>query len=483
MADMVCKVVVRLCLGASILALFACDEGSREGGTMDAAAEPACATGSTSCVPPAPPGEPLDGSVPSIDGGEPLVSFDAGLLPDVSSARPPPSAAELGPCVAGASTSPAYELCIWTAPSELARIHADPEARLEIAARVSLDGRVYEGAELELHGGSGRRWPKKSYRVRFPDERPTFDFFGTGAEKTERVVLQAAWIDPTFIRNKLIFDTLNDIGAWAPRLGYARVYINGQLSGLYQVIERIDEHFLKRHGLDRDGNLYKAESEGADFRTHDRTLLGFDEVTNEDGRADDLDDLLRAVMDTEISYAAYQRELATRIALDDFVLWNIVMSHALNLDTFIKNYYLYHDPAATEPARGSVFRIIHWDADASYGIDWDKPRADQLERASLWSQPYDELPDNELARRMFSIPEYRSAYLARFEELLRGPLSPALLGPKADALLSALEPFIRTDLAQWQRASSFDEERAFLKQMIELRARVMTQAIATMRAN
>jgi spore coat protein H len=319
--------------------------------------------------------------------------------------------------------------------------------------------------------------------VRFHEPRPSFDFFGTGAEKTERLVLQAAWIDYTFIRNKLIFDTLNDIGAWAPRLGYARIYINGELNGLYQVIERVDEHFLKRHGLDRNGNLYKAEDEGADFRPHERTLVGFAEVTNEDGRAEDLDDLLRAVLGTEVSYEAYQRELATRISFEDFVHFNIVMSHVLNLDTFIKNYYLYHDPAATSPAAGSVFRIIHWDADASFGIGWNTPRADQLERAALWSEPYDTHQDNELARRMFSIPAYRTAYLARFEELLRGPLSPGVLGPKADALFAKLEPFIRADLSQWRREQSFDTERAFLKQMIELRARVMTQSIATVRAS
>lgn len=430
---------------------------------------------------------PRDGSAVDGQAGDATTApppDGAGPLPDSSVPQGSAEPVEVGPCVSAATAAPSYNLCVWTSEQDLARIHADPMARIEIPAAVSLNGRRYEGVEFEIHGGASRNWAKKSYRVRFvPKPRPVHDFFGTGLVRAERLVLQAAWIDPSFMRNKVIFDTLNEVGAMAPRLGFARLYINGRLNGLYQVIERVDEHFLDRQGFARSGNLYKAESEAADFRFGGDTLGGFQENTNEDGVAEDLEDLFRTIFETERTYEAYQREVATRIDLDDFHLWNIVMSHMLNVDTFIKNYYLYHDAAATEPARGSVFRIIHWDADSTLGMGWNTVRVANPEYAALWSQiDEDGRPDNELSQRLYAIPEYRAAYLARFDELLRGPLSAAALWAKAEPLLTALEADIRADYAQWGREWVFEEERDFLKQMMETRARVMAAAVAEARA-
>lgn len=465
-----------------VVALTACGDDAQGPDGLDGSSAPSCPTGSLTC------GD-SDAGVPAVDTGP--VSIDAGSLDATASIASDagdagrdaaPRDADVGPCVSK-PTERVYDLCVWTSESDLARIYADPEANIEVPASVSLNGLRYENVEFELHGGSGRLWPKKSYRVRFRDKpRPEHDFFGDGVDKAERLVLQGAWIDPTFVRNKIIFDTLSELGALAPRLGYARVYINGRLNGLYQVIERVDEHYLERKGFSRTGNLYKAEWAAADFRLRDDPLSGFAESNNQDGIAPDLGDLFRAVFDTPQTYAEYQREIATRIALNDFDLFNIVMSHVLNLDTFIKNYYLFHDPAATDPALGSVFRIIHWDADASLGIGWNTPRAPEPERAALWSEIDGELQDNDLARRLYAIPEYRSAYLDRFEQLLAGPLSAAALWAKAEPLMRALESDIRRDLALWGRDRTLDEERAFLKQMIDTRARVMAAAIAAKRA-
>src|SRR5690606_12672620 len=107
----------------------------------------------------------------------------------------------------------------------LAGIYEDVEARMEIPAEVTLGGRHHRAAELELHGGVSRGWPKKSYRVRF-DQRVEHDFFGDGDTQVKRLVLQAAWIDPSFIRNKLLFELVRSLGGLAPRVGYAQLFLN-----------------------------------------------------------------------------------------------------------------------------------------------------------------------------------------------------------------------------------------------------------------
>ena len=362
----------------------------------------------------------------------------------------------------------AYTLCLWTREADLSRILRMPEARVEIDAAVGLAGKRYEGVELELHGGTSRGFEKKSYRLRFGSMRPSFDFFGDGPEPLERLVLQAAWIDPSFLRNKLVFDVLRELGALAPRVGHARVFLNGEPLGLYQVIERIDENFLMEHGLSPEGNLYKAENHNANFAPRDDPLAGFRERTHEDSRAEDLAELFHVVNET--SDARLEERVAEYLHLGDFALWNQVMSFMLNLDTFSKNYYLYHDPAASHPDAGAVFRIIHWDADASLGLWWTGERYDNPAQAQLYGER------NVLSRRLYGRSSDRP-YLEGLASLTAGPLAAAHLWARADALLSRLRPEIEADLAQWHPETSYEEERAFLKEMIFLREEVMSEAI------
>lgn len=417
---------------------------------------------------------PCDGDAagpPDADGATAVA--DADLLEGDGGAQVADAGPDAPPaCPASTTAGHPYSLCVWLDADELQALHEDIDTRREIPAIVTLDGETYDGVELELHGGTARTFEKKSYRVRFPEQRPRFDFFADGSdERVERLVLQASWIDPTFVRAKLAFDSLRELGALAPRTSHARLYINGEFAGLYIVIERVDEHFLSRHGLSREGNLYKAESIRATFEVHADPLRGFSERTHEDGSADDLADLFRAVADTELSYEAFQREIASRLSLSDFDLWQQVMGHALNLDSFWKNYYLYRDPRALEPARAQVFRVIHWDADATFGLWWDGSRYERPDEVWL----YNEL--NVLAPRLYAIPEYRTPYLRRYQELLDEELSTATLQRRAEALLYPLADDIRADAARWERTTSFDDERAYLLQTIALRGEVMSAAL------
>jgi hypothetical protein len=379
---------------------------------------------------------------------------------------------EMGPCDGSADSKLVYNLCLWASPDDLARLEIEPEARLEVPAEVSLSGRRYQSVELELHGGTARGWKKKSYRVRFADERPKFDFFGDGKEKQERLVLQAAWIDQTFVRAKLVMDLMRELGGYAPRVSYARVFINGEFAGLYQTIERIDEHYLDEHGFARTGNLYKAEDHAANWDVHENPLAGFSERTNEDGKADDLAQLFSACKNSEATHEAFERELAPLLSLEDFLLWHLVMSYTLNLDTYTKNYYLYHDPQAASAEQGAVFRVIHWDADTSFGQYWDGQRFSEPGASWLYGDI------NKCAGRLFGITQYRKPYLERYAQLLETHFSTERVLGRARALLDALEPEIAADRERWQREGLFADERAYLEETIMLRHQVMSRAVA-----
>jgi spore coat protein H len=453
-----CSWRVLFVLTGAALALACGEERARGPIPYDAGGDP--------CAPAA---RPCDAGANEGDAG-PRVGDGGTDASDAGDA----GAGELGPCSERQGSTLAYDLCLWARPEDLDELAARPDARLEVAADVSLAGKRYQGAELELHGGTARTFDKKSYRVRFPEQRPEYDFFGDGAQEQERLVLQAAVIDPTFVRAKLVMDLVRELGGLAPRIGFARVHINGEFVGLYQVIERIDEHYLDRQGFARTGNLYKAEGHAANWGNLESPLAGFAERTNVDDKADDLAALFRVAMNTEASHQAFERDLAPLLSMEDFYVWHLVMAYTLNLDTFTKNYYLYHDTQASDAQHGKAFRVIHWDADTSLGMWWDGRRYWENDIADVKGG----LNHNKLSARLFAIPEYRKPYLERFRDLLESTFASAAVWSRARSLLDALEPDIAHDREKWARTGSIADERDYLEQTIALRHDVMSKAVS-----
>jgi hypothetical protein len=64
--------------------------------------------------------------------------------------------------------------------------------------------------------------------------------------------------DPSMLRDRLGYTMFRDMGVAAPRAVHARVLINGQLEGLFAVVEQVDGRFTRaRFGEGGKGNLYK----------------------------------------------------------------------------------------------------------------------------------------------------------------------------------------------------------------------------------
>lgn len=362
-------------------------------------------------------------------------------------------------------------LAISVDPAALQRILEQPKERIEVDSTVRLGERYYRGVEFELHGGLARTFDKKSFRLKFQrGQQPLLDLFGDGRAPVRRVVLQASWVDTTFVRNKLTMDLVREMGGLAPRVGHVAVELNGLCLGLYAAIERIDEDWLGRQGLAAQANLYKAENHYANWApAHAPT--GFAEVTNDDGDMDDLVELLRVLLQTPTEHSAFERSVAPRLHLGDFLTWHMVHSFAMNHDTFTKNFYFYHDPTAQPGTPADLFRMVSWDADATFGNNWDGAPLDARED---WLHG-----GNQFSPRLFAIPEYREPYLQRFRAALQGgPLRPAALQAKAAVLREALRDEASWDLQRWHRGVDFDAEMDRLDQVFVARRDVLLPAIA-----
>jgi spore coat protein CotH len=60
------------------------------------------------------------------------------------------------------------------------------------------------------------------------------------------------------IREKICYNLLRESGVKAPRVSFAKVYLNNVYWGLYSIVEQVDKTFLKENFRNKNGNLYKA---------------------------------------------------------------------------------------------------------------------------------------------------------------------------------------------------------------------------------
>ena len=149
-------------------------------------------------------------------------------------------------------------------------------------------------------------------------------------------------MDPSGLRAMLGFWVFAQAGIDAPAIDPVVLYFNDRFLGLYFNIEKVDEQFFERRGVDR-GTTLKAILGNADFsaKTLSAPNMAFEfplekssftpvirlcEIIQKAGDAKEKAAELGAIVDVN--------------QLLDYLAAAVVMKH---FDGFANNYYLYHD--------------------------------------------------------------------------------------------------------------------------------------------
>ncbi|MEM7159752.1 MAG: CotH kinase family protein [Myxococcota bacterium] len=219
-------------LGAT-LASWSCDAG------LSSEAEDATATGTGSELGTA--GEPTTGA-DSSTGGD-------------------PAGADHGDWVFDPTQLRTYSVEI--APEDLERINADPQAEEYVPAAVEVDGQRLENVAIRYKGNVGSLancfeggmlvCDKLSMKIRF-DEYVEDQLL----DGLKRLNFHSMKADPSKITERLGYALFRDFGVPASRAVHAQLVINGELMGLYALVEQVDGRFTRvNFPEDGEGNLYK----------------------------------------------------------------------------------------------------------------------------------------------------------------------------------------------------------------------------------
>lgn len=270
-----------------------------------------------------------------------------------------------------------------------------------------------------------------------PPIKLDFDRYEDGAEwrGLEQIKLDSSVQDAGFLNEAVGTRVLREMGLPAARTGWAQVYVNGTLAGLFVVLESIDDQFLKRWFGDDDGPLYGMGTwmygQGLNPITWGTVLDWYEPQTSAGG---DGNEILAAI---EATASGTDDEFAAAVDVERFSRIAVTRSAMGAIDQFAadgNNFYLYvHDGRITP---------IAWDLDADLGYPYYFNNALEmgLEEPWLWSHAR----YNPVTGAIYSDPVHARAVAAGWDTegwlaaLLAGPLDWGLL----DAQISGYEAVI-----------------------------------------
>jgi hypothetical protein len=268
-------------------------------------------------------------------------------------------------------------------------------------------------AEIRIHGGYSRIYDKKSFRIRYPlsslKTENIDDVFVAKKQELERTIVVRS-TSSFRLRDPLFHVLYSQLGGLTTAFSPVMVYLNGKIWGIYNIHERIDEQYLRKHigpgeyRLIRNLQLWKDEAEKF------QVIVGW-------------------FNNNYLSQEEVFKEAAYFIDIENITDYWIINIYAANLDWPHSNVSAFkrlnhHD---------SRWRFIAWDADDTFGVrggyDTDSlewaTRSD-LRHDLLYGMYLDDkkaITSTLIMRKLLTNSSYRWKFINRFCDLLNSYLS------------------------------------------------------------
>ena len=357
-----------------------------------------------------------------------------------------------------------------------------------VEATIEFDGNVWTHVGVRYKGNSSLMsgWNSGSLKLpfkfdfdEFEDDYPEIDnqrFYGF-----KQLSLANGFSDPTFLRDALTYELLDEAGLVAAETAFYKVNLDtgeGPVDlGIYTVIEVIDDTVVERYFGDDDGNIYEGDGRGVSLAegTADQIESSFQKENNED-EADwsDIEALYAALHDeTRLSDpAAWRAGLESVFDVDAFLEWlalSAVIGHWDTYGAMSHNFYLYDDPATGR------LTWISWDhnmtmgggmgGDMGAGLDAAAAPPNEAAQPARRGGPgrsvsLDKANVGEnwpLIRFLLDDPVYHAAYVGYVEEAGTVLFTPEKMEERVRSLADLLAPYAEAEIGAAEYAQAVQQ--------------------------
>lgn len=228
---------------------------------------------------------------------------------------------------------------------------------------------------VQIRGATSSRSAQKSYKISINKNE--------GYWREQRTIaLNKHVYDSVRFRNKLSYDLLKTIpGAFSLRTQFVQLYVKDLTEGnqnaefvdygLYTQVEQVNKTYLRNHGLDEFGQLYKASM--FEFLEYDDLKLvddptydqeAFEKILEIKGN-DDHSKIIAMLKDLNNYSIPIEDILEKYFDEENYFTWLAFQMLTGNTDTTSQNFYLY------SPQNGNRWYFISWDNDAAWSYEED----------------------------------------------------------------------------------------------------------------
>lgn len=309
--------------------------------------------------------------------------------------------------------------------------------------------------KIKKRGNSSRIYPKASFTIELGQ---AVNFCNLTAE--EDWILNAAYIDKTFMRNRLCYDLFLQMSPRniAPNICYRNLKLNDKDQGIYLLTEKMTASKCGIGQMDTAGRLFK---EPAVFQTVDSQFVQearahFGQVFPKPTHVIKSNEMLALkTWLNDVSPAIFNEEIEARFDLENLADWMIILLFSNNADGLFRNYYLVKQKA------NSPFQVCIWDYDESFGRYGDG-------RLSTQSDTIIDFSNHLLFSKLIDNEDFVTLLKTRWDSHRQKILTEAHVNQLIDNYQSELSPLIALNSAIWPLDGSGYKDEASFEQEVQL---------------
>ena len=308
----------------------------------------------------------------------------------------------------------------------------------------------------------------------------------------DKLVLNNNYADSTNMKEAIVYDMFDYLGADSSLYNYAKISVNGEYCGVYLALEAVEDSFLLRNYGVSSGGLYKPDSMkmgggkggnddksgnggpggnggrdvamnfgssgGCDLNYTDDNLDSYSDIWDAEVTGTSKSDHKRVV--AALKAAAEGTGLEEYLDIDNLLRYMAAHTFSVNLDSLsgnmAHNYYLYEN--------NGVINLIPWDYNLAFGgMNSNDSDAVNFAIDSPFSgtQFFDKILENE-------------EYLAKYHEYLRILSEEYVQGgvfqQTYDRIRSQIDDLVSTDPNAFFTYDEYDAASQMLVKVVGLRA-------------
>ena len=318
---------------------------------------------------------------------------------------------------------------------------------------------VTPNVSVQIRGQTSTRADQKNYKIRIKDGKERFHGMRTLNLNKHRT-------EPYRFLNKLCYDLLEPIPQLVGgRTRFVHLYVKDDTAsgdeeeereeweavpevvdgyvdyGLFTMVEQVNRTYLKSHGLDENGHLYKVSF--FEWNKYEEVMRPLDDPEFSKGAFEDyleikgnedpskLQNVINELHNYTIPIETIVEEHFDAENICYFMAFNILVG---NYDVGARNMYLY------SPLNSQRFYMICWDMDVSFKNGFN--RWENYSDGLSWERGMTQFLVVTLINRMMKEERYRDMLEAAVDDLYKNYVTPEIVGEKVRSYRDMMEQYL-----------------------------------------